>query len=434
LPLTLNKHSFDYKLLTQADGMNKNGMNKKWIFTFILCVGVVVPSWSKQHNTNFGDIHWVGTWASSAQLVDKSSAPPEPGLSNTTLRQIIHVSIGGQRIRVRFSNAFGSTPLAIVSAHIALPNGGSKIKPESDKPLTFNGQQSVTIPSGALMISDPIDFNLAPLSDLAITIRLNGVPELITTHSGSRETSYIQSGDSVSAEDLPSAAHTDHWYFINGVDVQEPKDSAAIVALGDSITDGHGATTNGNDRWTDDLARRLQADKHTRNISVLNQGIGGNRLLHDGLGPNALERIDRDVLAQTGVHWLIVFEGVNDIGTRAWAERRHEQAASADDIIAAYEQIITRAHAHGIRVYGATITPFGGSFYDSPDAQSVWSKVNDWIRSSGQFDGIIDLAKLTADPASPSHLRAADDSGDHLHPGSAGYKAMADSIDLRLFQ
>lgn len=415
-------------------GINKNSMNRKWIFTFVLCVGLAVPSWGKQHDKNFGDAHWVGTWASSPQLVDKSSAPPAPGLANTTLRQIVHVSIGGQRIRVRFSNAFGATPLTIVSAHIALPDGTSKIKPESDKPLTFHGQQSVTIPSGALMISDPLDFNLAPLSDLTITIRLNDVPELITTHSGSRETSYIQSGDLVSAEDLPTAAHTDHWYFINGVDVQAPKDSAAIVVLGDSITDGHGATTNGNDRWPDDLARRLQADKRTQNIGVLNQGIGGNRLLHDGLGPNALERTDRDVLAQTGARWLIVFEGVNDIGTRARAERRHEEPASADQIIGAYEQIITRAHALGIRVYGATITPFGGSFYDNPDAQEVWTKVNDWIRSSGKFDAVIDFAATMRDPQNPSHLLAADDSGDHLHPGSAGYKTMGDSIDLKLFK
>ena len=211
--------------------MNKNGINKKWIFTLVLCIGLVVPSWAKQHNGSSENAHWVGTWASSPQLVDKSSEPPAPGLANTTLRQIIHVSIGGQRLRVRFSNAFGTTPLTIVSAHIALPDGTSKIKTDSDKPLTFHGQQSVTIPSGALMISDPLDFNLAPLSDLTITIQLNEVPELVTTHSGSRETSYIQSGALVSAEDLPAAAHTDHWYFINGVDVQGPKDSAAIVAL-----------------------------------------------------------------------------------------------------------------------------------------------------------------------------------------------------------
>lgn len=401
-------------------------MKKTWVLVLILSVAFSVPAWSKSD-------HWVGTWASSPQIVDRGSVPPEPGFADTTLRQIVHVSIGGKQIKVRFSNAFGKSPLMITAAHVALTAGGSAIKPESDKALLFNGQPSVTIPQGALMVSDPLDFNLAPLSDLVVTIHLQDeAPETITTHPGSRETSYLQSGNEVSAADLPTAAHTDHWYFINGVDVLAP--GAAIVTLGDSITDGHGSTTNGNDRWPDVLARRLQADKHTKNIGVLNHGIGGNRLLHDGLGPNALARFNRDVLAQTSVRWLIVFEGVNDIGTRSRASERHEKPASAEDIIAAYEQIIDRAHAHNIRVYGATITPFGGSFYDHPDTQEVWNKVNSWIRTSGRFDAVIDFAAVVRDPANPSHLAAFADSGDHLHPGSAGYKAMSDSIDLKLFQ
>lgn len=403
----------------------------KWIVIFLLCGMSAIPSLGKRHNTGK---NWVGTWASSPQLVDKGSAPPEPGFTNSTLRQIVHVSVGGEQIRVRFSNAFGTSPLTITSAHVAVSAGGSALKSESDKTLTFNNQPSVTIPPGALMVSDPLNFVLAPLSDLTITIHLNSAPDSITTHPGSRETSYLQSGDLVSAADLPAAAHTDHWYFLNGVDVLAPSAGAAIVTLGDSITDGRGSTTNGNDRWPDDLARRLQADKHTKDISVLNHGIGGNRLLHDGLGPNALARFNRDVLAQTGVRWLIVFEGVNDIGTRAQASRRNEQPASAEDIIAAYQQIIDRAHAHNIRVYGATITPFAGSFYDNPDAQEVWTKVNQWIRTSGKFDAVIDFAAVASNPANPSHLKAADDSGDHLHPGSAGYKAMSDSIDLKLFR
>jgi lysophospholipase L1-like esterase len=317
---------------------------------------------------------------------------------------------------------------------VALPAGGSKIRPESDKGLTFHMHQSVTIPAGALMISDPLDFDLASLSDLAITIHVANASNMITTHPGSRETSYLQSGDMVSSVDLPSAARTDHWYFLSGVDVQASGASAAIVTLGDSITDGRGSTTNENDRWPDDLARRLLADKHTAKISVLNEGIGGNRLLHDGLGPNALARFDRDVLAQTGARWLIVFEGINDIGTRARASERNEQPASAEDIISAYEQMIYRAHVHNILVYAVTITAFGGSFYDSPDAQEVRTKVNTWIRTSGKFDAVIDFDAVTRDPHNPLRLMAAADSGDHLHPGSAGYKMMADSIDLKLFQ
>lgn len=408
-------------------------MNTKWILACLLSAIIAVPALGKQHKSGPEGL-WIGTWASSPQLGDSKNGPPDPGFSDSTVRQVVHVSIGGKQLRVRFSNAFGSTPLTIFSTHVALSAGNGAIHPESDKPATFHGQPSVTIPPGALMVSDPLDFDLAPLADLAVTIHIASAPDGITTHPGSRQTSYFQSGDSVSAADLSTAPHTDHWYFLNGIDVLAPNSEGAIVALGDSITDGHGATTNGNDRWPDDMARRLQTDKHTAGISVLNEGIGGNRLLHDQAGPNVLARFDRDVLSQPGVRWLIVFEGVNDIGTRARASMRKEQPASAEDIIAAYEQIILRAHAHNIRVYGATITPFGGSFYDNPDTQEVWTKVNEWIRSSGKFDAVIDFAATTRDPKNPSHLLAADDSGDHLHPGSAGYKSMGDSIDLKLFK
>jgi lysophospholipase L1-like esterase len=387
----------------------------------------------RKGNTHDNNPHWVGTWASSPQLGDSGNAPPEPGFANSTLRQTVHVSIGGQHIRVRFSNAFGATSLTIPSAHVALAAGGSAIRPGSDKVLSFHGQQAVTIPSGALMYSDPLEFDLAPLSDLAVTIHVNGVPEGVTAHPGSRATSYLMAGDVVSSGDLPGAVHIDHWYFLNGIDVLTQNPSAAVVALGDSITDGRNSTTNGNGRWPDDLARRLQGNKSTRNIGVLNEGIGGSRLLLDGLGPNALARLDRDVLSQTGVRWLIVLEGVNDIGTRAKALERHEQPATAEALIGAYEQIILRAHAHNIRVYGATITPIGDSFYFSADAEAERQTVNAWIRTSGKFDAVIDLDAATRDAKNPSHLSVAADSGDHLHPADAGYKIMSDSIDLNLF-
>jgi lysophospholipase L1-like esterase len=380
------------------------------------------------------DGHWVGTWASAAQLGDSGNAPPAPGFVDSTLRQIVHVSIGGKRLRVRFSNAFGSTALTIPLVHVALAAGGSAIKPESDKAVTFHGQSSVTIPPRALMVSDPVEFDLAALSDLAVTIHLNGVPNEITTHPGARATSYVQAGDLVSAADLPAAAQTDHWYFLSGVDVLAASSGAAVVILGDSITDGRNSTTNKNGRWTDDLARRLQNNKSTAGVGVLNEGIGGNCLLHDCLGQNALARFDRDVLAQTGVRWVIVLEGINDIGTRINARAHNEQPATAQELIGAFEQIILRAHAHNIRVYGATILPYeGASFYFSPDGEADRQAINQWIRTSGKFDAVIDFDAATRDPQDLAHLSAAADSGDHLHPADKGYQIMGDAIDLKLF-
>ncbi|MBV9083333.1 MAG: SGNH/GDSL hydrolase family protein [Acidobacteriaceae bacterium] len=376
--------------------------------------------------------HWIGTWASSPQASDNTNAPPAPGFASNTLRQIVHVSVGGKRLRVRFSNSFGATALPIAAAHIALSAGGSAIKPQTDKALTFDGNPSVNIPAGALIVSDPLDFDVAPLGDLAITIRLTAASNPVTTHPGSRATSYLETGDAVSASDLPNAAHIDHWYFLNGVDV-EAESGAAVAILGDSITDGHGSTTNDNNRWTDNLARRLHSNSATASVGVLNHGIGGNRLLHDGLGPNALARFDRDILAQTSVRWLVVLEGINDIGTGASARAHGEEPPSAQDLIDAYKQIIVRAHTHNIRVYGATILPYQGAFYFRPEGEATRQAVNNWIRTSGNFDGVIDFDAATRDPRNPSHLSPAVDSGDHLHPSVRGYEMMADAVDLKLF-
>ena len=377
--------------------------------------------------------HWVGTWASSPQLGDPGNTPPDPGFEDSTLRQIVRVSVGGKKLRVRFSNAFGRDPLILTSVRVAISSGGSTIQPSTDKPLSFNGNPSVAIPAGALMLSDPLSFDLPALSDLAVTIHLNNAPSGITTHPGSRTTSYLQSGDLVSAAELPKAAAVDHWYFLNGVDVSGTDLSASIVALGDSITDGAKSTTNKNGRWPDALARRLQQDKHTAQIGVINEGIGGNRLLHDGSGPNALARFDRDVLGQTGVRWLIVLEGINDLGTRASAEARGEQPATLEQMIGAYEQIILRAHAHNIRVYGATILPYEGAHYFTPEGDADRQAINKWIRTSGEFDGVIDWDAATRDPQSVTRLSAAADSGDHLHPADAGYQTMGGAVDLKLF-
>jgi lysophospholipase L1-like esterase len=371
------------------------------------------------------DGRWVGTWAASPQRTEPANMPPAPGLADATLRQVVHVSLGGRRVRVRFSNAFGAKPLTILSAQVAVPAGGAAIRAESRKPLTFGARLSVTIPQGAPMVSDPVDFDLAPLSDLAVTLRVKDPTDAITGHPGARCTSYLQAGDAVEELELPRAARTLHWYYLCGIDVDAPDTEAGAVAvLGDSITDGRGSPTDGNGRWTDHLARRLLEGKRTARVAVLNQGLGGNRLLKDGLGPNALARLDRDVLAQPGVRWLIVLEGINDLGTHS---------ATAGDVIAAYEQIILRAHARGIKVYGATILPCEGSFYFDRGLEAARQEVNAWVRGPGRFDAVIDFDAATRDPQRPARLIAAVDGGDHLHPGPEGYRIMAGAVDLELF-
>ena len=380
------------------------------------------------------EVRWVGTWAASPQLTEPENLPPLPGFVDATLRQVVHVSIGGGKLRVRLSNAFGRTALTLESVRVARSAGGSAIVAASDRAITFHGRTSVTIPEGALVISDALEFDVAPLSDLALTVYIRGAPAEVTGHPGSRTTSYLQPGERVSAPDLRESVRVDHWYFVAGIDVAAGPSAAAVAILGDSITDGRGSTTNGNDRWPDTLARRLQANRATAEVAVLNHGIGGNRLLRDGKGPNTLARLERDVLAQPGVRWLVVLEGINDIGTATGARRRGEAGATADDVVAAYEQIVRRAHGHGIRVYGATILPFEGfSAYFTPEAEADRLKVNDWIRTSGVFDAVIDFDAVTRNPERPSSLAPAVDGGDHLHPSAAGYKIMADAIDLSLF-
>lgn len=369
---------------------------------------------------------WVGTWAASPQLTEPANTPPPPGLTDATLRQIVHVSLGGKRIRVRFSNAFGLKPLKILAARVAASNRGSQIEPETDKPLMFGDRVSIVIPPGAMMISDPLDFNLACLSNLAVTIHVNDSTKTITGHPGSRCTSYLDVGDQTKAHDLPRAVSVLHWYYLCGVDVEAPDAQFYSVAvLGDSITDGRGSPTDGDGRWTDHLARRLQQNQAVFHVGILNQGLGGNRLLNDGLGPNVIARLDRDVLAQPGIRALIVFEGINDLGTRS---------ATATDIINAYNQIIIRAHDRGLRVYGATITPCQGSFYFRTELEADRQKINAWIRESGRFDAVIDFDTATRDPEKPSRLSTAVDGGDHLHPGAEGYKIMANAVDFKLFK
>ena len=382
---------------------------------------------------------WVGTWAASQQVPEPANALSADDLRDVTLRQIVHLTVGGETLRVRMSNVFGTAPLHLTSVHIAHPllPSEAKIDVATDKALTFVGKNDIVIPAGAEYISDPITYPVAALSDLTITLHMDTPPEQQTGHPGSRSTSYLVHGDMVAAADLPYAKKIEHWYWIAGVDVNAAKDSAAIVVLGDSITDGHGATTNGNDRWPDVLARKLQADRKTRMLAVLNQGIGGNHLLTDGLGPNALSRVDRDIIAQTGVRYLIVLEGVNDLGklSREGDISQAEHEALVQQMIGAYEQMIVRAHSHGIKVFGATILPYGGSgyYHPSPANEADRVAVNKWIREPGHFDEVIDFDKLTADPAHPDQMLPAYDSGDHLHPSPAGYRTMGNMAPTSVF-
>jgi lysophospholipase L1-like esterase len=382
---------------------------------------------------------WVASWGASQQIPEPQNALPAADLRDATVRQIFHLSVGGAALRVHVSNAFGTDALHFASIHIARPLSptSAAIDPASDRPLLFAGSAKVTVPPGAEFVSDPLDYASAPLSDVAVTFHLDAPPDTQTGHPGSRATSYYVHGDAVSAATFVDAKHVDHWYQISEIDVRGAPGGASVVALGDSITDGHGATTNGNDRWTDVLAARMQASAETRSMGVSNQGIGGNHLLTDGLGPNALARFDRDVLAPDAVRWLIVLEGVNDLGglARNGEVTPAEHAVLVQRLIAAYQQIILRAHAHGLRAYGATITPYVGSDYYHPGPLSETDRqmVNQWIRAAGHFDAVIDFDAAVRDPEHLDRLLPAYDCGDHLHPSPAGYKAMGEAIPLDLF-
>lgn len=398
-------------------------------------------------NAKAGAGHWVGTWAAAPQLTEPSNMPPPPFtqdnlvFADSTVRQSIHVTVGSKLIRLRFSNAYGGTDLPITSISVARPAGGaagvSAIEPGTSRTVTFDGRTAIDIPVGAQMVSDPLDFPVGTNTNLTVTIYLASgqASNNITSHPGSRTDTYLLAGNHVTDTDLPGASDVQHWYFLSGLEGWEPDGTAAIDVVGDSLTDGRGSTTDKDDKWTDQLFSRLQAIPGASRLTVLNQGLGGNRVLNDGLGPNVLARVDRDVLAQSGVRWLILFEGVNDIGTADATEPAQKQVAA--DLIAAYQQIITRAHAQGIRVYGATITPFGGNDpYDDPNGfrEAARQQVNSWIRTSGQFDAVLDFDRAVRDPANPRQINPAYDVGDHLHMNPSGYGVIASTVPASLFR
>jgi len=408
--------------------------------------GFLLALASAQQNTFAAEGHWVTTWGCGPQLTENAVPPgqnnlPPATLAHSTLRQFVHTTIGGQHLRVRFSNAYGTNSVVMNSVHVALAAGtGSAangvINTATDTALTFRGAPSITIPPRAVVLSDPVEFNLPPLTNLAISISYGFVsPNTplvgnITGHPGSRTTSYIQTGNVVSASSMPypAATNTAHWYTITGVDVLANDSSKAVVILGDSITDGRGSTTDGNNRWPDNLAKRLSTNAPTAGVAVVNMGIGGNAVF-GGLGPAAVNRFDRDVLNQSGVRWLIVFEGVNDIGSGS------SSLATATNLITTYTQFANKAHARNILAYGATITPFGGttvSGYDTPLHEQERQFVNAWIRTNTVYDGVIDFDAAVRDPNAQTKLLPGY-SSDGLHLNPAGYQAMADAISLTLF-
>ncbi|MBN2193334.1 MAG: SGNH/GDSL hydrolase family protein [Polyangiaceae bacterium] len=387
---------------------------------------------------------WVGTWSSSPLPADAVFFEPSKTFSNQTLRQIARVSVGGTRVRVRFSNVFGDSELQVRAAHVALQSDGASIYPWSDRKLTFGRRSQVTIPIGGEAISDPVRLFVPAQSSLAVSIYLPDTTGSATWHEMGMQTTYVSDeGNFTSAKDLPTTETTEARYWLSGVDVTAPHGAFSVVAFGDSIADGWGSTPNANRRWPDYLSNRLNGGGGPGgrrggpfgSVGVLNQGISGNRVIYDVMGPNARDRFDRDVLAQPGVEYVVIMMGINDIGLPG-AFGIPDQAVEADDIIAGLTDLVDRAHAEGLSVYGGTLTPFEGTTlpgYYTPEGEAKRQAVNSWIRSSGIFDAVLDFDVVLQDPEHPTQLLAEYDSGDHLHPSDAGYEAMAHAVDLSLF-
>lgn len=396
-----------------------------------------------------GNERWVGAWATALVELQRpgqgqgrgqapqgqppaqapQGPPPVLAFNNQTLRQIVHVNLGGERIRVVLSNAFGTAPLAVGAAHVAMRDKNAAIAAKSDRPLTFSGSPTVTIPAGAAIVSDAVNLTVPAFADLAIDIYLPGdtaaTMSPLTTHSVGLQTNYVSpTGDHSGAPDMPVEKTTQSWFFLARVEVMAPEQTGVVVAIGDSITDGTRSTPDTNNRWPDHLARRLSAQKIK--MGVLDLGISGNRLLVDGAGPNALSRFDRDVLVQPGVTHLIVLEGINDI-------RRTAPPVSVPDLIMAHRQIVERAHARGLKVFGGLLTPFEPNVW-TPENEAKRQALNEWIRTSKVYDAVIDFDGAVRDPSRRTQILPKFDSGDHIHPSDAGYQAMANAIDLALLK
>ena len=383
--------------------------------------------------------NWVASWSSAQQIPEPHNALPPDKLAGATLRQVVRPTLAGSRLRLRISNLFGTAPLAIGGVHVArsADRASARIDPGSDRPVTFSGRSAILIPAGAEYVSDPVDLPVTALAHLAVTLHLPTAPVVQTGHPGSRATSYLLKGSHLAAPDLPAAEEVVHWYQLAAVEVSAGPRARAVVTLGDSITDGFGVRPDTDQRWPDFLAERLQGDPRTRDVAVLNHGIGGNRLLLDGLGPNGLARFERDMLAAPGVRYLVMLIGVNDLGSLT-REAPADDTAHRDLVermTSAYAQIVERARSRGIKVIGATITPYGGSEYYHPNARNEADRqaLNAWIRAPGNVDAVADFDTLLHDRARPDRLAPDYDSGDHLHPSISGYRAIAASLPLAFF-
>jgi lysophospholipase L1-like esterase len=410
---------------------------------------------------------WVGTWATAQQLAPTTfpggspsrsgppaQDPPPPqiaspkqpngrgsspimfnmpsSLEDQTVRMVIHTSLGGRRIRVNLSNAQGRPLVHLGSAHIALHKTGGAIVPGTDRAITFNGQPSCVLLPGVLTVSDPIDMQVPPFADLAVSLYFPHETGTPTDHRLGLHTAYISKGNVTGQEIMPESTTTFAYLWLAGLDVLAPADAFTIVALGDSITDGFATTLDANRAWPALLAKRLSSKKGTQLASLVNQGISGNQVLRDGAGISALARFDRDVLSIAGVRWVILLEGINDINIRGRADG--PDVLTSDDLIAGYRQIIERSHTHGIRVVGATLTPEEGVPTMSERGEKIRQTVNQWIRTSGVFDAVVDFDAVIRDPSRPVRVRPDFDPGDHIHPNDAGNQAMADAFDLKLFR
>ena len=387
--------------------------------------------------------HWVATWAASPQARAggppraaqpaangaPAAPPPLTSFNNQTVRMVVHTSIGGPKLRVEFSNAYGTAPLKIAAAHVALHEKESAIVPASDHALLFNGKASFSIPPGALAVSDPLEFAVPWLGDLVISAYFPSDTGPFTMHNTGLHTTYIVSGNAVDQAALTDATMTRSWYFLSGVDVDAPSARGLIAAFGDSITDGATSTNDANASWPSVLAARLAIN----NIAVVNEGISGNRVLRDNTGTNALARFDRDVLSQPGLKWVMILEGINDIGQGTRENALPENVMTLYDLIGGMKQLVDRAHIRGIKVVGCTLTPYKGAAYYSDKGEEIRMAYNQWIRTSGVFDAVADFDKATGDPADPKQIKAEFNIMDHLHPNDAGYKAMANAVDVCRF-
>jgi len=387
--------------------------------------------------------HWVGTWGTAlvmrpvaAPAAAAAQAPPPPNFNNQTLRQIVRISIGGPQVRAVFSNAFGTAPLTIGGAAMAIRDKGAAIEAGSSRRLTFSGRATATIAPGAVLLSDPVTLTVPDLADLAVDLYLpddtaaSMSPVSHHTGNGALQTSYVSaSGDHTGAADLPGASTTLNYYFLSRVDVLASEQVGAVVAFGDSITDGSRSTPDTNNRWPNHLAKHLLSAGVR--MGVVNEGIGGNRLLGDGNSQSALARFDRDVLSQAGATYVIILEGINDLGSRTGR-------ADVNDLIAGHRQLIARAHARGLKAYGVTITPFEGTTiapdYWSPEGEAARQAFNRWLRTSGEYDGVIDFESVLRDPAEPTKVAPKFSAPDHLHPNDAGYEALGNAVDVGLFR